>query len=150
MEFSRQEYWSKPKPYIKKQRYHFADKGPCSQSYGFSSSHMLMWELEHKEGWALNNWYFLILVLGKTLESPLDCKEIKPVHPKGNQSWIFIGRTDADAEAPILWPPDAKIQLIGKTLMLGKTDQEKGTTEDEMIGCPSLTRWTWIWANSRK
>ena len=87
-------------------RHHFAGKGPYSQSYGFSSSHVQMWELDHKEGWVLKNWCFQIVVLQKTLESLLDCKEITPVNPKGNQPWIFIGRTDA--EAPTFWPPDAK------------------------------------------
>ena len=87
---------------------------PSSQSYGFSSSHVGMWELDHKEGWAPKNWCFWTVVLEKTLESPLDSKEIKPVNPKGNQAWIFVGRTDAEAEAPILCPPDAKSWLIGK------------------------------------
>ena len=96
------------------QRHHFADKGPYSQSYGFSSSHVWMWDLDHKEGWGPKNWCFWNVLLEKTLESHLDSKEIQPVHPKGNQSWIFIVRTDAEAEAPILWPPDAKSQLIGK------------------------------------
>jgi len=100
--------YDQPRQHIKKQRHYFADKGPSSQSYGFSSSRVWMWELDHKESWALNNWCFWTVVLGNTLESPLDCKEIKPVHPKGDQSWIFIGRTDAEAEAPVLWPPDAK------------------------------------------
>ena len=90
---------------IKKQRLHFANKGPFSQSDGFSNSHAQLWEVDHKESWAPKNWWFRIVVLEKTLESPLDCKEIKPVNPKGNQSWILIGRTDAEAEAPILWPP---------------------------------------------
>ena len=84
------------------------DRGPSSQSYGLSSSHVWMWELDYKESWASKNWCFWTEVLKKTLENPLDCKEIKPVHPKGNQSWIFIGRTDAESETPILWPPDAK------------------------------------------
>ena len=92
-----------PRQHIKKQRHYFANKGPYSPSYGFSSSHVWMWELDHKEGWALNNWYFQIVVLEKTLESPLDCKEIKPVNLKGHQPWIYIGRTDAKAEAPIPW-----------------------------------------------
>ena len=96
------------------------DKGPYSQIYGFSSSHVWMWELDHEEGWEPKNWCFWTVVLEKTLESPLDCTEIKPVNPKGNQPWIFIGRTDVEAEAPILWPPDAKNWLVGKTLMLGK------------------------------
>ena len=99
---------------IKKQRCHFAYKGPYSQRYGFSSSHVQIWELDHKEGWTPKNWFFRTVVLKKTLESPLDCKEIQPVHLKGNQSWIFIERTDAEDEAPLLWPPDAKSQLIGR------------------------------------
>ena len=98
----------KPRQDIKKQRHHFADKDPYSQSYGFSTSHVWMWELDHKEGWEPKNWYFWNVVLEKILESPLDSKEIKPDNPKGNQPWIFIGRTDAEAEAPILWPPNAK------------------------------------------
>ena len=92
----------------------FANKGLSSQSYGFSSSHVWIWELDHKESWAPKNWCFWTVVLEKTLESPLDCKEIQWVHPKGNQSWIFIGRTDAEAETPIPWPADAKNRLIWK------------------------------------
>ena len=110
--------------HIKKQRHYLADKGPSSQSYGFSSSHGWMWELDWKESWALKNWCFWTVVLELTLESPLDCKEIKPANCKGNQSWIFIGRTDA--ETPILWVPDGKSWLIGKKkkkiLMLGKIE----------------------------
>ena len=106
--------YDKPRQHIKKQRYHFANKGPTSHGYGFSSSHVWMWELDYKESWALKNWYFWTVVLVKTLESPLDCKEIQLVNPKGNQSWIFTGRTDAEAEAPILWPSDAKYLLSGK------------------------------------
>ena len=98
--------------HIKKQRYYFANKGLSSQTYGFSSGHVWMWELDPKESWALKNCCFWTVVLEKTLESPLDCKEIQPVHPKGNQSWIFIGRTDAEAVAPILWPPYAKSRLM--------------------------------------
>ena len=110
--------------------------GPYSQSCGFSRSHLQMWELDHKEGWRLKNWCFWTVVLEKTLESPLDCKEIKPVHPEGNQYWILIGRTDAEAEAPILWPPDAKSLLIRKDPDAGKDwrREEKGMTEDEMVG----------------
>ena len=121
----------------KKQRHYFADKGLSNQSYGFSSSHAWMWELDHIDSWVLKNWCFWTVVSEKTLESPLDCKEIKPVHPKGNQSWIFIGRTDAKAEIPILWPPDAKNWLIGKDPDAGEDwkQEEKGTTEDEMVGC---------------
>ena len=118
---------------IKKHRHHFADKSPYSQSYGFSSSHGGMWELDHKEGWALKNSYFLT-VLKKTLESPLDSKEIKSVNPKGNQPWIFIEKTDV--EATIFWPPDGKMWLIGKDRDAGKDwrPQEKGVTEDETAG----------------
>ena len=121
---------------IKKQRHYFANKGSYSQSYGFSSSHVWMWELDHKESWAPKNWCFWTVVLEKTLESPLDCKEIKPINPKGNQSWIFIGRTDAEAEAPILWPPDVKSQLIRKDPDAGKDwrQEGKGMTEDKMVG----------------
>ena len=121
---------------ILKSRHYFTDKGLYSQSYGFSSSHVWMWELGHKESWALKNWCFWTVVLEKTLESTLDCKEIKSVSPKGNQSWIFIGRTDAEAQASILWPPDANSWLIGKDPDAGKDwkQEEKGTTEDEMVG----------------
>ena len=126
----------KPRQCFKKQRHHFANKGPYNQSYGFSSSLVWMWEVDHKEGWALENWYFWTVVLEKTLESLLDCKEIKPINPKGNQSWIFIGRIGAEAEAPVLWPSDTKIWLIGKDPDAGKKwgQEEKGMTEDEMIG----------------
>jgi len=107
-----------------------------SQRYRFSSRHVWMWELDYKESWAPKNWCFWTVVLEKTLESPLDCKEIQPVHPKGNQSCIFIGRTDAEAETPILWPPDVKNWLIGKDLDAGKDwrQEEKGMTEDETVG----------------
>ena len=122
---------------IKKQRHHFANKGLYSQSYGFSSTHIQIWELDHKEGWAPKNWCFRTVVLEKTLESPLDYKEIKPASPKGNQPWIFIGRTNGETEAPILWPPHAKSQFIGKDLdAVQDWGQEKGTTEDEMVGWP--------------
>ena len=114
--------YDQPRQLIKKQRHYFANKGPSSQSYGFSSSHVWMWELNYKESWVPKNWCFWTVVLEKTLASPLDCKEIQLVHPKGSQSWIFIGRTDVEAETPILWPPDAKNPLIGKTLMLGKIE----------------------------
>ena len=126
--------YDQPRQYIKKQRHYSANKGPSSQSYGFSSSHVWMWELDYKESWAPKNWCLWTVVLEKTLESPLDCKEIQPVHPKGNQSWIFIGRTDT--EAPILWPPDAKNWFIGKDPDAGKDwgQEEKGMTEDEMVG----------------
>ena len=121
---------------IFKSRHYFANKGPSSQRYGFSSSHIWMWELDYKQSWALKNWCFWIVVLEKTLESPLDCKEIQPVHSKGDQSWVFIGRTDAEAETPILGPPHAKSWLIGKDSDAGRDwgQEEKGTTEDEMAG----------------
>ena len=125
-------------------------KGPYSQSYGFSSSHVWTWELDHKEGCTLKNWCFWTLVLETTLEGPLDFTEIKPVNPKGNQSWIFIRRTDVEAEAPIFWPPDAKSRLIRKDTDAG-TDwrqEEKGTTENGMVGWHQLTQWTWVWASS--
>ena len=132
---SLEESYDQPRQHIKKQRHYFSDKGPSSQSYGFSSSHIWMWELNHKESWVLKNWWFWTMVLEKTLESPLDCKEIKPVTPKGNQPWIFTGRTDPEAEAPILWS-DVKNWLTGKDPDAGKDwrQEEKGTTEDEMIG----------------
>ena len=120
---------------ILKSRYSFANKSQSSQSYGFSSSHVWMWKLDHKESWVPKNWCFWIVVLEKTLESPLDCKEIQQVHPKGNQCWILIGRTDAEAETPILWPPDAKNWHTGKDPDAGQDwRQKKGTTEDEMVG----------------
>ena len=100
----------------------FANKGLSSQSYDFSSSHVCMWELDYKENWAQKNWCFWTVVLEKTLESPLDCKEIQAVHPKGDQSWVFIGRTDVEAETPVLWPPAAKTDSFEKTLMLGKIE----------------------------
>ena len=121
-----------------------------SQSYGFSSSHVWRRELDHKEGWALKNWCFWIVVLKKTLESPLDGKEIKPVNPTGNQPWIFIGRTDAKTEALILWPPDAKSWLIKKTLMLGKIEAGGERDNRGWDGwMASLTQWTWVGASSR-
>ena len=128
--------YDKPRQCIKELRHYFADQGPYSQSYGFFSSHVWMQELDHKEGWVPKNWSFQTVVLEKTLESPLDCKEIQPVHPKVDQSWVFIGRTDAEAETPILWPPHAKSWLIWKDPDSGKDwgQEEKGTTEDEMVG----------------
>ena len=128
--------YDQPRQHIKKQRHYFANKGPSSQSYDFSSSHVCMWELDFKESWVPKNWFFWTVVLEKTLESPLDCKEIQPVHPEGNQSWMFIGSTDAEAKAPILWPPDAKSWLTGKDPEAGKDcrQEEKGATEEEMVG----------------
>ena len=125
----------KCRQHIKKQRRYFADKGPYSQSCGFTICHIWMWELDHKEGWALKKWCFPTVVLEKTLESPLDCKEIKPVKLERNQPWLFIGRTNAEAEAPILWPPDEKNWLNGKDPDARKDRrlEEKGMTEDEMV-----------------
>ena len=129
------ESYDQPREHIKKQRHYFVPKGLSSQGYGFSSGHVWMWELDYKESWALKNWYFWTVVLEKTLESPLDYKEIQPVHPKGNQSCVFIGRTDVEAETPVLWPPHVKSWLIGKDSDAGRDwGQEKGTTEDEMAG----------------
>ena len=112
------ESFDQPRQHIQKQRHYFANKGPSSQGYGFTSSHVWMWELDHKEDWALKNWCFQIMVLDKILDSPLNSKEIQPVNPKGNQPWIFIGRTDA--ETPVLWLPDVTCQLIGKDPVAGK------------------------------
>ena len=128
--------YEKPRQHTKKQRHYFANKGPSSQSYGFSSSYVQIWELDHKESWVLKNWCFWTVVLEKTLESPLDCKEIQPVHPKGDQSWVFTGRTDGEAETPTLWPPDEMSWLTGKDRDAGKDwgQDEKGMTEDEMVG----------------
>ena len=128
--------YDQPRQHIKMQRYYFANECPSKQGYGFSSGHVWMWELDYKESWMPTNWCFWTVVLEQTLESPLDCKEIQPIHPKGDQSWIFIGRTDAEAETPILWPPDVKSRLIWKNLEVGKDwgQEEKGTTEDEVSG----------------
>jgi len=133
---SLEEIYDHPRQLIKKQRHYFANKGPYSQSYGFSSSHIWIWELDHKKGWAPKNWCFWTVVLEKALESLLDCKEIQAVHRKGNCSWIFIGRTGAEAEAPICWPSDANSWLILEDPDAGKDrrQEEKGTTEAEMIG----------------
>ena len=121
---------------LKTQKYYVANRGLSSQGYGFSSSHIWMWELDYKESWTPRNWCFWTVVLEKTLEGPLDCKEIQPVHPKGNLSWIFIGKTDAEAAAPILWPPDEKNWFTGKDPDAGKDwrREKKRATEDEMDG----------------
>ena len=138
--------YGQPRQHIKKQKHYFANKGLSSQSYGFSSSHVWMWELDYKERWAPKNWCFCTVVLEKALESPLDCKEIQPVSSKGNQSWIFIGRNDTEAETPIIWPPDVKNWLIWKDPDTGKDwrQEVKGTTEEEMVG---WHHWTWVWVN---
>ena len=123
--------------HIKNQRHYFVNKGPSSQGCSFSSSHVWIWELDNKESWVQMNWCFWTVVLEKTLESSSDCKKIQPVHPKGDQSWVFIGRTDVEAETPVLWPPDVKSWLIWKD-PVGEKDwgqKEKATTEDKMVGC---------------
>ena len=140
--------YDQPRWHIKKQRHYFAKKGLSSQSYGFSSSHVWTWELDSKESWAPKNWCSWTVVLEKTLESPVDCKEIQPVHPK-DQSWVFIGKTDAEAETPILWPPDAKNWLTGKDPDAGKDGrQEENGTSGRDGWMTSLTLWTWVWASS--
>ena len=130
------ESYNQPRQHIKKQRHYFVNKGPSSQGYGFSSGHAWMWELDCEESWVQKNWWFWTVVFEKTLESLLDCKEIQPVHPKGDQSWVFIGGTDVEAETPILWPPDVKNWLIQKDPDAGKDggQEKKGTTKDEMVG----------------
>ena len=122
--------------HIQKHRRYFVNKGLSSQGYGFSGSNVWMWELEYKESWVLMNWCFWTMVLKKTLESPLECKKIQPVHPKGDHSWMFIGSTDVEAETPILWPPDAKSWLIWEDRDAGKDckQEEKGMLEYEMVG----------------
>ena len=140
--------YDQPRQHIKKQRHYFANKGLSSQGYGFSSVHVWMWELHCKENWALKNWCFWIVVLEEILKSPLDCEEMKLINSKGNQSWLLIGRTDAEAETPILWLPDAKNWLIGKDPEYGKDwrQEENGMTEDEMVGWHH--QWTWVWVSS--
>ena len=125
-----------PRQHIKKKRHCFADKGPSSQGYGFSSGHIWMWKLDCEESWAPRNWCFWTVMLEKTLESSLDCMEIQPVHSEGDQPWDFFGRTDAKAETPVLWPPHVKSWLIGKDFDAGRDweQEEKGMTEDEVAG----------------
>ena len=139
--------YDQTRQHIQKERHYFANNDLSSQSYGFSSSHVWVWELSYKESWVLKNWCFWTVVLEKTLENPLDSKEIQPFHPKGNQSWIFIERTDAEADTPILWPPDAKKWLIWKDPDAGKDwrQEEKGLTEDDTV---LPTQGTWVWINS--
>ena len=138
-----------PRQNIKKQGHYFANKGPSSQSCDVSSNGVWMWELDYKKRWVPKNWYFCTVMLEKTLESPLDSKEIQPVHPKGDQSWIFIGRTDIEVEAPVLWLPDAKNWPIWKDPDAGKDWrwEEKGTPDwDDWMASP--TQWTWVSVNS--
>ena len=141
--------YGQPKQHIEKQRHYFANKGPSSQRYGFSSSHVWMRELDYKESWEPKNWCFWTVVLEKTFENPLDCKEIQPVHRKGDQFWVFTGRTDVEAETPILWLPDAKNWLFGKHwfwegLKAGGEGEDK--EGDGWMASP--TQWTWVWVNS--
>ena len=123
------ESYDQPRLHIEKQRHYFANKSPPSQGYGFSSGHVWMWELDCEESWLPKNWCFWPVVLGKTVESPLDCKEVQPVYPKEDQSWVFIGRTDAKAESPVLWPPHAQSWLIGEDFDAGRDwgQEKKGT-----------------------
>ena len=131
-----EESYDQPGQHIKKQRHYFSSKDQSRQRYDFSSSHVWMWELDYKETWVPKNRCFWTVVLEKTLESPLDCKKSQPVHLKGNQSWIFFGRTDVIAETPVLWAPDAKNWLIGKDPDAGKDWrlEEKGMKEAKMFG----------------
>ena len=134
------ESYDQARQHIKKQRHYFGNKGPSSQGHGFSSSHVGMWELDCEESWALKNWWFWTVVLEKTHEGPLDCKEIQLVHSKGDQSWVFIGSSDAKAETPVLRPPHVKSWLIGA----GGEGDDRGW--DGWMA--PLTRWTWVWVNS--
>ena len=133
---------------IFKSRDYFPNKGPSSQGYGFSNGQVWMWDFDCEEGWAPKNWCFWTVVLEKTLENPLECKEIQPVHPKGDQSWIFIGRTDAEPETPILWPPDEKTHLkrpwCWERLRAGEEGDDRGWDG----GMASSTQWIWVWVNS--
>ena len=134
--YSLEESYDQPRQHIQKQRHYFANKGPSSQGYSFSSSHVWMWDLDCEESWAPKNWCFWTVVLEKTLENSLDCKEIQPFHSEGDQSWDFFRRNDAKSETPVLWPPHGKSWLIGKDSDAGKDwgQEEKGTTDDEMVG----------------
>ena len=141
--------YDKPGQHIKKQRHYFVSKDPSSQSYGFFSSHAWMWELNHKEGWAMKSWCFWTVALEKTLESPLDCKEIQPIHPIGDQSWIFSGRTDSEAEALILWPPGKELthwptSWCWERLKTGGKGDDRGW--DGWMASP--TQRTWVWPSS--
>ena len=135
------ESWDQSRQHIEKQRHYYVNKGPCSQGYGFSSGHVWMWVLDCKESWALKNGCFWIVVLEKTLQSPLVFKEIQSVHSKGNQSWIFIGRTDAEAETPALWPPDTKSWLIWKDPDVGKDEGQEERGWQRMRWLDGITNW---------
>ena len=135
--------YDQPRQHIKKQRHYFADKGPSSPSYGFSSSHVWMWELDYKDSWTPKNWWFWTVVLEKTLESPLDCKEVQPVHPKGDQSWVFTGRTDAK-ETLATWCKELthwKRPWCWEGLGAGGEGDNRGW-DGWMV---SPTQWTWVW-----
>ena len=140
--------YDQPRQHIKKYRHYFANKGPFSQSYAFPSSHVWRWELDYKESWVPKNWCFWTVVLEKTLESPSDCKEIQPVHPKGDQSWVFIGRTDAEGETPILWPSHAKNCLIWEDPDAGKDWRQEENARGWDGWMESPTQRTWVWVNS--
>ena len=144
------ESYDQPRQHIKKHRHYFVNKGPSSQGYGFSCGPVWMWEVDYKESWAQKNWCFWTVVLEKTLESPLDCKEIQLVHSKGDQSWGFIGRTDVEAETPIFWPPHAKSWLIVRPwcwdrLRAGGEGDNRGWDGWMVLS----TQWIWVWVNSR-
>ena len=140
------ERYDQPRQHIKKQKHNSANKYPSSQGYGFSSGHAWMWDLDYKESWAPKNWCFWTVVLEKTFESPLDCKEIESVHPKWDQSWVFIERTDVEAETPILWPPHAKNWLLGKPWYWERL-KVGGEGDDICLDgwMASPTQWTWVW-----
>ena len=143
------ESYDQPRQHIKKQRHYFANKDPSGQGYDFSSGHVWLWDLDSEESWVPKNLCFWPVVLEKTLESPLDCKEIQPVHPKGDQSWVFIGRTDVEAETPILWSPAVKSWLIGEDPDTGKREAGKeGDDRGWDSWMASVTRWTWVWVDS--
>ena len=142
--------YDKPRQHLKKQTHRFSDKGLSGQSYDFSSSHVWMWELDHKESWTLKNWCFWTVVLDKTLESPLDSTEVQPVNPEENQPWIFIRRTEAEAEVPILGTPMWKANSLEKILMLGKIEGRRKRGDREWDDwSASATQWTWVWTNFR-
>ena len=140
--------YDQPRQHIKKQRHYFANKGLSSQGYGFPSSHVGMCELDYKESWTQKNWCFWTVVLEKTLESSVDCKETQPVHPKGNQSWIFIGRTNVEAETPILWVPDGRADSFEKTWCWEKLRAGEGDDRGWDGWTASPTQWTWVWVGS--
>ena len=148
---SLEESYDRPRQHTKKQRHYFTNKCLSSQSYGFSSSHVQMWDLDHKEDWVPKNGCFLTVVIEKTLENSLDCKEIKPVNPKGNQHWIFIGRTDAEAKLPYFGPLMWRANTLEKTLMLGKIEGKKRRGQQRMRWLDSITDSKDMnWANSRR